>query len=93
LRRSPPAGASCARGLRLDLLRRVDRHGARLAASGAAERNFRRWRVLGRRVWPKPPSARSRTTYASEVRALRSWLSRRIAWLDRYVSRLAIRRA
>jgi len=80
-------------GLRRDLLRRVDRHAARLTASGAAGRNFRRWRVLGRRVWPNPPSARSRTTYGSEVRTLRSWLSRRIAWLDRNVGRLAHGRA
>ena len=42
-------------GLAGALLRRVDRHAARLAASGAAGRNFRRWRVLGRRVWPNPP--------------------------------------
>jgi hypothetical protein len=72
-------------GLREALLRRVDRHAGRLTASGAAGRNFRRWPVLGRRVWPNPPAARSRTTYSSEVRALRSWLTRRVAWLDRHI--------
>jgi hypothetical protein len=82
-----------AQGLARGLLRRVDRHAARLAASGAAGRNFRRWRVLGRRVWPNPPAARSRTTYGAEVRALRGWLSRRIVWLDRHAGRLGDRPA
>jgi hypothetical protein len=51
-----------ARGLARDLRRRVDGHARALAAGGAAGRNFRRWPVLGRRVWPNPPAARSRTT-------------------------------
>ena len=60
-RRCAPPG--CAR----ELLRSVDRHARRLAATGAAARNFRRWPVLGVRVWPNPPAAVRRTTYASEV--------------------------
>ena len=76
------------RGLAEQLQRRVRAHAGRLAASGAAGRNFRRWPVLGQRVWPNPASAESRTTYGSEVTALRSWLRVRIAWLDRNVARL-----
>jgi hypothetical protein len=79
-------------GLTAALLADVDRHARRLTASGAAGRNFRRWPVLGRRIWPNPAAAVGRTTYASEVRALRSWLVRRIAWLDRNVDRLNGRR-
>jgi hypothetical protein len=75
-------------GLGDAILDSVEHIAARLAASGAAGRNFRRWPVLGRRVWPNPPGAISRTTYSSEVRALRSWLSRRIAWLNRNIGRL-----
>jgi CotH kinase protein len=75
-------------GLRRDLLRSVARHAGRLAATGAAGRNFRRWPVLGVRVWPNPPAAVRRTTYGSEVDALRSWLKRRIGWMDRHVQRL-----
>ena len=76
-------------GLRRHLLRTVNRNARRLAATGATSRNFRRWPVLGVRVWPNPPAAVRRTTYASEVRALRRWLELRIGWMDRHVSRLA----
>jgi CotH kinase protein len=75
-------------GLRRGLLRSAARHARRLSATGAAGRNFRRWPVLGVRVWPNPPAAVSRTTYAAEVRALRSWLARRIAWMDAHVHEL-----
>ena len=78
-----------AAGLQRDLLRSARRHARRLAATGAAGRNFRRWPVLGVRVWPNPPAAVQRTTYASEVRALSTWLNRRIAWMDRNVHKLA----
>ena len=75
-------------GLAGHLQRRVRAHAGALSASGAAGRNFRRWPVLGQRVWPNPASAVSRTTYGSEVAALRSWLRVRVAWLDRNVARL-----
>jgi hypothetical protein len=47
--------------------------------------NFRRWPVLDRRIWPNP---RARGSYRAEVRALRSWLTRRIGWIDRNIGRL-----
>ena len=47
-----------------------------------------RWPVLGVRVWPNPPDAVRRTTYAAEVGALRTWLDRRIAWMDAHVHEL-----
>ncbi|HYI19169.1 MAG TPA: CotH kinase family protein [Solirubrobacteraceae bacterium] len=74
-------------GLKGWLLRTVDQTAGRLRRTGAAGRNFRRWPVLGVRVWPNPPAAVRRTTYGAEVRALRSWLVRRVAWLDRNVGR------
>jgi CotH kinase protein len=77
-----------AAGLRGQLLGSVSRHAERLAESGAAGRNFRRWPVLGVRVWPNPPAAVRRTTYTSEVRALRRWLALRIGWMDRHVDDL-----
>jgi hypothetical protein len=76
-------------GLRQDLLSSADRYARRLAATGAARRNFSRWPVLGVRVWPNPAAAVRRTTYASEVRALRRWLALRIGWMDRHVDDLA----
>jgi CotH kinase protein len=75
-------------GLRGDLLRSINRNARRLKATGAAGRNFRRWPVLGVRVWPNPPAAVRRPTYTSEVRALRWWLRQRIAWMDGHVRRL-----
>ena len=75
-------------GLRSELLRSVGRHARRLTRTGAAARNFRRWPVLGVRIWPNPPAAVRRSTYASEVAALRRWLEARIAWMDTHVSEL-----
>jgi hypothetical protein len=77
-----------AAGLRGQLLGSVSGHARRLAYTGAAGRNFRRWPVLGVRVWPNPPAAVRRTTYTSEVRALRTWLSLRVGWMDRHVDDL-----
>ncbi len=67
-----------AAGLRRAVLASVS--ASRRELRGAAGRNFRRWPVLNRRVWPNPVA---RGSYRAEVRFLRSWLVRRIAWLDR----------
>jgi hypothetical protein len=67
-------------GLREAVLASVDRHAAVLRDSGAAGRNFRRWPVLSRRVFQEPVL---RGSFDAEVRFLRTWLERRIAWLDR----------
>src|SRR5918999_934848 len=64
-------------GLRGRVLAAVE--GSRRELRGAAGRNFRRWPVLGRRIWPNPVA---RGSFRAEVRFLRSWLTRRIAWLD-----------
>ena len=64
-------------GLRGRVLAAVE--GSRRELRGAAGRNFRRWPVLGRRIWPNPVA---RGSFRAEVRFLRSWLTRRISWLD-----------
>jgi hypothetical protein len=71
------------RGLRRQVLGTVAR--SERALHGAVGRNFRRWPVLDRRIWPNP---RARGSYRAETRFLRSWLKRRIAWIDRNVGRL-----
>jgi hypothetical protein len=52
----------------------------------AQQRNFARWPILGREIEElphiNPPGAGARTTYASEVEYLRSWLVERLAWID-----------
>jgi len=70
-------------GLQRRVLRTVDRSRAEL--HGALERNFRRWPVLDQRIWPNPVA---RGSYEAELRFLRGWLKRRIAWIDRNVERL-----
>ncbi|WP_257955293.1 CotH kinase family protein [Nocardioides sp. B-3] len=76
-------------GLREELLGSVAGNARTLRSTGAAERNFRRWPVLGKRRWPNPPSATERETYGREVRALRRWLETRIARLDEHVDELS----
>jgi hypothetical protein len=66
-----------AAGLRRDVLAAVAR--SRRELRGAASRNFRRWPVLDRRIWPNPAA---RGSFRAEVRYLRSWLVRRVEWLD-----------
>ncbi|BBU27100.1 hypothetical protein BTHE68_08340 [Burkholderia sp. THE68] len=57
----------------------IDESAQVIEASGAAQRNFRRWPVLGTKLWPNPVVKGS---YRGEVDYLKGWLTRRIAWLD-----------
>jgi hypothetical protein len=53
---------------------------------GPQVRNFRRWRILGRYVWPNPVDPRTggyRRTWKAEVAYLRRWLDARISWMNR----------
>jgi hypothetical protein len=70
-------------GLRRDVLAIVS--GAQRELRGEITRNFRRWPVLDRRIWPNPVA---RGSHRAEMRFLRSWLKRRIAWIDRNIGRL-----
>ncbi len=70
-------------GLRRHVLAIVRRSSGRL--HGAIGRNFRRWPVLDRRVWPNPVA---RGSHTAEVAFLRSWLKKRISWIDRNIGRL-----
>ena len=49
------------------------------ALRGSVGRNFRRWPILHTPVWP---SKRAHGSHRAEVRFLRLWMSRRIAWMD-----------
>jgi CotH kinase protein len=76
-------------GLIEALVSGIDADARRLEA--AAARNFRRWRILGRYVWPNPVDPRTgriRPTWRSEVAFLRQWIIRRAQWLDANVDRL-----
>ena len=56
----------------------IDQHAAHLGSS--QQLNFRKWNILGRRVWPNPVVTGS---YAGEVAYLKEWLTQRVAWMDR----------
>lgn len=58
----------------------IDRHADLLRES--SERNFQRWPVLGRYVWPNAPGYRQRQTYQAEVEWMKDWLKTRLDWID-----------
>ena len=50
-----------------------------LVLADAPSRNFQKWQILGRYIWPNSFIG---TTYASEINNLKTWLRSRIAWID-----------
>jgi hypothetical protein len=56
---------------------RIDQMAASL--NEAQARNFRRWRVLGRNVWP---NAYVGKTFNDEIDWLKQWIRQRIEWMD-----------
>jgi hypothetical protein len=45
-------------------------------------RHYARWPILGTLQWPNSFGATDRTTFASEISFFKSWLLRRLAWMD-----------
>jgi hypothetical protein len=71
-------------GLRQRVRGMIARDARRLR--GPQVRNFTRWPILGRYVWPNPADPRTgryRPTWGSEVAYLRRWLGARISWMNR----------
>ena len=66
-----------ARGFVRGLLRTVDRRAHALRAH--ARRNFDRWPVLGKPLFPAQPVHAS---HRSAVGGLKAWIARRAAWMD-----------
>jgi hypothetical protein len=72
-----------AAGLRARLLGAIASDARRLR--GAQARNFRRWPILGRYVWPNPVDPRTgryRPSWRAEVAYLRRWVDARISWMN-----------
>ena len=57
---------------------RIDAWAAHLAE--AQQRNFERWPILGKRIWPNYYVGQ---TYADEVRWMKQWIAQRLAWISR----------
>jgi hypothetical protein len=60
------------------ILARIDELAALL--NEAQARNFKRWKILGRQVWPDYYTGK---TYAEEVHYMKNWISQRLGWIDR----------
>ena len=57
------------------------RIGALVAQLGeATTRNFQRWPILGKRIWPNYYVGRS---YEEEVNWMKDWIATRVTWIDR----------
>jgi len=52
------------------------------AQENAVMRHYRKWRILGTYVWPNPPGYATRTTYQSEIDAMKNFINTRLAWID-----------
>ncbi|MEQ8532881.1 MAG: CotH kinase family protein, partial [Imperialibacter sp.] len=50
--------------------------------SGAKNRNFQRWPVIGQYTWPNNFVG---ATYTAEVDYLRNWINQRTTWLDQQI--------
>ena len=59
------------------ILARIDELAAQLDEAQA--RNFRRWRILGRNVWPNAYVGKS---FSDEISFLKQWIRQRIEWMD-----------
>lgn len=55
-----------------------------LESTGAIERNFNKWPILGKYVWPN--QAPFPSTYAGEIDKLNFWIKERQHWLNIYLS-------
>jgi hypothetical protein len=60
-----------------NLLARIDAHVKTLGE--ARVRNFGRWPILGRMIWPNHNVGQ---TYGDEIQYLKDWTLRRLAWID-----------
>jgi hypothetical protein len=60
-----------------NVLARIDAHVATVGE--ARQRNFARWPILGRMVWPNHFVGQS---YDDELRFMKDWIRRRLSWID-----------
>ncbi len=58
----------------------VDVNAQQLINSGAIDRNFERWQILGEYVWPNYPPYQK--TYNGELERLKNWTMARLSWFN-----------
>ncbi|MDN4501186.1 CotH kinase family protein [Alteromonadaceae bacterium BrNp21-10] len=64
---------------------RINTMQQQLDNTGAVQRNFQRWDILGAYVWPNEYVGQ---THAEEVTYLSQWLTARLQWLDNEITNL-----
>eukprot|EP01027_Heterolobosea_sp_BB2_P018598 GEZU01026172.1.p3 GENE.GEZU01026172.1~~GEZU01026172.1.p3 ORF type:complete len:147 (-),score=39.60 GEZU01026172.1:121-561(-) len=64
----------------------IDQYADELTSHGAQARNFAKWDILGKYVWPNPSPIPA--TFQDEVAELKSWISKRLEWLDAEMPKL-----
>ena len=67
-----------------EILGEIDRTAEYL--SEAQERNFQKWRVLGRTIFGN--RGPGKPTYQGEVQAMKTWLQARLQWMDKNIELL-----
>jgi hypothetical protein len=63
----------------------INEHVVKLKYSNAVKRNFEKFSVLGTTLWPNFFVG---DTYDQEVEYLNDWISHRLTWMDREISKL-----
>ncbi|MEK9613467.1 MAG: CotH kinase family protein, partial [Flavobacteriaceae bacterium] len=56
-----------------------------LKSSSASDKNFAKWLILGKYVWP---NAFVGDSYVSEINYLKDWITNRMEWLDNNINNL-----
>ena len=67
------------------ILNRIAFFESQLTETKAIERNFDKWNILGKNVWPNSFVG---NTYAEERDHLKSWIENRLRWMDESIGKL-----
>ena len=67
------------------ILSRVEELKSELENKNAINRNFGKWLILGKYIWP---NAFVGDSYTSEVNYIKAWISERLSWMDQEINSL-----
>jgi hypothetical protein len=61
---------------------------AALKLNESQKRNYEKWKILGKYVWPNPEPFPA--TYQEEISTLKTWLKNRLNWMDNNIKTLKV---
>jgi len=67
------------------VLSRLEELKSNLQTKNTIDRNFGKWPILGKYIWP---NAYIGDSYISEINYLQDWITERLAWLDESINTL-----